>query len=76
MGLNEIKKSLYRNKQVAILNVISKSGLLYQCHFTDTLIIFFKVPFDDIGDAKFNAEMPAHLLLRWLKTDISLSVKK
>lgn len=78
MEINEIKKSLYREKPVANIEQIKKDGIFYSCKFNvvvETLEsrkrvvnmdVFFCVPLDDIGEAIFLNEMPAQLLIRYL----------
>lgn len=67
--LEEIKKSLYRNNPTAVF-LYAKKGHLYYEAIWDGMIrtkkVSFMVPFEDIGDAVFNSEMPAKLLIRYI----------
>ncbi len=63
----EIKKTLYRTKPDAKLIHIGKDGLYYKTHvLEDAYDLFFLVPLNDMGDAKWFPFMPAQLLLRYL----------
>lgn len=69
MEKNEIKKEFYKQKPTALFMSANKDGLGYKA----TLMYpdreetyFFRIPFTDIGDASFDREMDAKLLLRWL----------
>jgi hypothetical protein len=72
MELNEIKKILYKEKPVAIFEYADKTGIYYYLGLeipgenTERFIIMFRVPFSDLGDAKFINQMPAQLLIRYI----------
>lgn len=64
---DEIKKDIYRTKPVAELLYINKDGIHYKAHVWESAYnIFFRVPLNDLGEAKWSANMPAQLLLRYL----------
>lgn len=63
--LNEIKKELYRQKPVAYLVKIYQ-GVIYYTANIDSGPVNFEVPVSDLGDASFEAQMDAKLLIRWL----------
>lgn len=68
MNTNEIKKLLYKQKPTATL--IKKKGnvWIYAAALKEPrMYIDFEVPESDMGDAKFENNMEAHLLIRWLK---------
>jgi hypothetical protein len=62
---NEIKKALYRQKPLAVIKNKDASSYRYSC-VLDGSIIKFNVPVSDMGDSKFEDQMPAHLLIRWI----------
>lgn len=68
MELNEIKKSLYKEKPHAVFVSANKDGLLYiaSLYKPQLVNIYFRVPFNDIGDAKFHIEMESQLLIRYI----------
>ncbi len=67
MELNDVKKQLYKEKPEAKFSHAGKGGLLYYCLlFAGTKMIYFEIPFSDIGDASFLAIMPAQQLIRWI----------
>jgi len=75
MELNEIKKALYKQSPSAHFQKVTKSGLLYEaCIRVDTdpniapkiQIIYFLIPFEEIGDATFEENEPAKLLIRYI----------
>jgi len=76
MDINEIKKELYKQKPVAQLVRVTKSGLHYMAVIKEPTpsgmhrhTIFFLVPFSEIGDATFVPQEPeSHLLIRYLVT--------
>lgn len=82
--LNEIKKALYKEKPTAKRNGITVTTSRkfipnvgeVETHWYSTMLesgdqVTFGVPASDMGDAKFEDEMPAHLLIRWIRTDDS-----
>lgn len=67
MNTNEIKKSIYKEKPTAKLMAVTKAGIKYRADINEAPeSIYFIVPFEDIGDGVFQAEMPAQLLIRYL----------
>lgn len=74
MELNEIKKALYMDKPIAELVSATKEGIRYGalCQFihhyeiVDPKVIYFFIPFSDMGDAVFHQQEPAQLLIRYL----------
>lgn len=67
-NVNEIKKALYREKPVAIRYATEEDVFSYGTTLKDGTELHFDVPTNDMGDAEFEEEMDAHLLIRWLKT--------
>jgi hypothetical protein len=63
---NEIKKELYRQKEDAHLEYINKEGAHYSCLLVDIGFVWFTVPTNDMGDAKFHTTMPSQSLIRWM----------
>jgi hypothetical protein len=69
--LNDIKKSLYKEKPVAKFEYIRKGKAYYttwasyENESIDTRITF-EIPVNDMGDADFLPEMDAKLLIRWI----------
>lgn len=63
-NLNEIKKSLYREKPIAVknYNLSTEDTYIYETNSLE-----FAVPVSDMGDAKFNDNEPAQLLIRWIQ---------
>ncbi len=70
MELNEIKKALYRQKPNALLNRIYLNVMYYDAVIDEGTDIardvHFEVPVNDIGNATFEVQMDAKLLIRWL----------
>jgi hypothetical protein len=67
---DDIKKLLYRQKPKAILIKKINGIWTYTTPLREPrLFLDFEVPESDMGDAKFEDEMDAHLLIRWLKHD-------
>ena len=64
MKLNDIKKALYKEKPVARLLYFTAEYSLYYTDLSNGEEIGFKVPHNDLGDAKFYKEMDAKLLIR------------
>ncbi len=64
--LNDIKKSLYKEKPVAIRNVDIKSykWVEYRAD-VDGGTAIFHIPWDEMTEF-FTLSMPAQLLIRWL----------
>lgn len=68
MTINEIKKALYKEKPKALFVSASNVSLTYMCFIKEMYQIYFYIPHNDIGDAKFGIEMPAQQLIRWIVT--------
>jgi len=70
MEKNEVKKVLYRVKPKAVLeSEKTKDTYVYASTFESEgtgYSLTFSVPISDMGDAKFEKEMDAHLLIRWM----------
>lgn len=66
MEINEIKRALYKEKPIAIMQRATQEGLEYKttCSLGE---INFIVPREDFGEGGFNDEEPAQLLIRWIK---------
>lgn len=70
MTHNGIKKELYKKNPKATFMGATKDHLTYNCLLgifdEKPVILWFEIPFTDIGDAKFYSEMDSKLLIRWL----------
>jgi hypothetical protein len=66
MEKNDIKKALYKQNTTAHLTSI-QSGIAYYKTNIEEGFVRFEVPVSDMGDAAFFTEMPAKLLIRWIK---------
>lgn len=74
--LNEVKKLLYKEKPSAILSEIREGIAYYSAHISTRsesdelieIIVDFKVPVSDMGNASFRVSMESQHLLRWLDT--------
>jgi len=65
MELNELKKFLYKVNPPAHLDRVSADGLQYQVYnYPDKMV--FLVPLNEIGEVKWEKEMPAKLLIRYI----------
>lgn len=72
MDKQTLMKLLYQQKPVANLKVVTKEGILYETEIIEGATpVWFNVPFNDIGDASFKAEEPAHLLIRYVMEPIT-----
>jgi hypothetical protein len=69
MSLNEIKKSLYKEKPKADFVRIKKGKAYYAAVINQSQYIGFEVPVEDMGDAEFCDTMDAQLLIRWIMAD-------
>ena len=65
MELNELRKMFYKGDYKANMVNVNKTGILYECQIIDGSFIKFLVPFNDIGDAKFEPIMDGKFLMRW-----------
>jgi len=66
MDLNEIKKTLYKEKPFATFSHIRKGSAFYSTKLEIGEIITFEIPIIDMGDADFFPIMDAKLLIRWI----------
>lgn len=76
---NEIKKALYKEKPVATeMDVVTSDNLtgvepysVYWAKLDDDLykIVKFVIPHKEMGETRFEKEVPAQLLIRWLVTE-------
>jgi len=68
MTTTEIKKQLYRENLDAHFVHVRKNHVRYKCQSTypEYWEVDFIIPFSDIGDATFEALMPAKHLIRYL----------
>lgn len=64
--LNEIKKNLYKFNPLAYLITIDKNGIHYACTIDSGEKLTFSIPFNDIGEAKFNTSMESKHLIRYI----------
>lgn len=69
MTKNDVKKELYKQNPKAALLLVDKDGVHYEGSLKNGQVLYFSVPFNDLGDAKFYAEMDAKYLIRWLNYD-------
>ena len=64
--LNEIKKALYKEKPIA-KRVFFPMQLKYYDAKTSIGEIRFIIPIEDFGTIEWLDEMPAQLLIRWIR---------
>lgn len=72
--LIEFKKGLYKQKPTAYLMKVDSAGIWYKAmlkykneeDMEISNMIYFVVPFNEIGDATFEPEMESHLLIRYI----------
>lgn len=72
MNTNEIKKVLYKEKPVAILckPFLGSNNQVKNYRASTSLgIIYFTVPFSEMGEKIFEDELPSQLLIRWMVTN-------
>ena len=74
MTKEEIKKVLYKEKPLAVeVETISGGGEISDngitTYETQTSLgkIVFKVPYSEMGEERFEEQLPAQLLIRWLE---------
>lgn len=65
MEKNEIKKALYKENSKAFLYNVRKDGIMYTTGFGENTITFL-IPLNEIGDVKWEREMEAKLLIRYI----------
>lgn len=68
MHVNEIKKELYKKNPFAHFISAKKGALYYEYINDDNMVVLFKIPFEDMGDAAFGSKEPAKLLIRYIVT--------
>lgn len=74
MVLTEIKKELYKQKPTANIISVFKGAITYETSFwvdkdanvKQNIVCYFRVPFEDIGDAVFHPYMASQLLIRYI----------
>jgi hypothetical protein len=66
MELNEIKKTLYKEKPLATLLYIRKGSAYYFTSLSDGTRVDFEVPVNDMGDTDYLNQMDAKLLIRYI----------
>jgi hypothetical protein len=67
MKTDDIKKAIYKEKPIAILRYIKKTGILYEAEIEfGPHPVLFQVPISDLGEAEWKIRMPSQLLLRYL----------
>jgi hypothetical protein len=69
MEKNEIKKALYKENPIANIVSVTKDGINYATVINDNYSVYFRIPFNDIGDAKFEPHMDGKYLIRWIITE-------
>ena len=68
MNKNEIKKALYKEKPIALKQIVLEEDTwIYYTELSDKTGVQFIVPVQDMGDKLFGDEEPAQLLIRWIK---------
>lgn len=66
MNKTEIKKALYREKPTAFYLKKSKEFAEYRAEISEPEdSVYFKIPLEEASN--FDNEIPAQLLIRWLK---------
>lgn len=74
MDLNQVKKDLYKQKPTAyrIGEGLSKEygGFSFYRTECEESIVYFEVPFSDMGETHFGDMIESQLLIRWIKTEV------
>ena len=65
MDLNQTKKVLYKQKPPAFFNYIEDGVAHYRADIDDKEI-WFHVPVNDMGEARFDSVISSQLLIRWV----------
>ena len=63
----DIKKQVYKTKPIATFSYLKKGIAYYEALVSfekEDVLFTFIIPVDDMGDAEFEKEIPAKLLLR------------
>lgn len=63
MDLNEIKKTLYKEKPIAILSFTHEEYVQYIAKIGQRIDVVFQIP---IEEHQFEKQVPAQLLIRWI----------
>lgn len=63
--INEIKKELYKEKPVATCHLAHNEIYVYETE-TSSYHVQFIVPVSEMGENRFDEEVPAQLLIRWI----------
>lgn len=68
MDKNEIKKALYKENPTAYMGHIKDGNIYYAATIRGDVeeSVIFIVPITDIGSARFDKEMEAKHLIRWI----------
>lgn len=66
MEITEIKKSLYKEKPIAIKLAEKDNISLYKTVLNNGETITFSVSHEEMGENKFSDNEPAQLLIRWI----------
>lgn len=67
MELNDIKKALYKENPNAIIRHIRNGFAYYSANIESAdIMVKFKIPVADMGDADFLPTMDSKLLIRWI----------
>lgn len=73
MNINDIKKTLYREKPIAKIQEVQtdelKEHVLYTTKLLDGKHLAFTIPLEEYDSDKFGEEISAQLLIRWLVFD-------
>lgn len=64
---NEIKKALYKEKPIAESAIEDLNDKHYSATLEDGTSINFDVPSFEMGETEFTDQMPAQLLIRWMR---------
>lgn len=67
MTLNEIKKSLYKQKPIAHKLHTGPFNYEYYCILDNKERVYFSVPMTEMGQYVFQEQEPAQHLIRWIK---------
>jgi len=76
MTTNEIKKSLYKEKLIAIMDYVTNGAVWYTVKLNDGTHVFFKVPTEETFGGTFYPTMSAQQLIRWIyQEDVNVEVE-
>ena len=71
LNKNEVKKYLYKNKELVAIFTYYASGSLYYAVRLEDGFYQFPVAISDLGDTVFDSEIKASFLNRWVDMAIS-----